>query len=1360
MSMFRVSAGKAALSSFRFEKLRTALKEAAPNVALVETRHWYFVALRSMALAEGDTVLLDRILGLDDVADEPDGSAQMPPQEGRREVPQGDAGGICSQAPRPLSQPGTFGSTPAQQRLLVVPRLGTISPWSSKATDIAQHCALPQVERIERGMAYYFKTRTGKELTGQELKAILPLLHDRMTESVLFDFDGIAEKIFRHGTPVPLSTVDILGGGRAALEAANRDMGLALSADEIDYLVENFHKLKRNPTDVELMMFAQANSEHCRHKIFNADWVINDEQQSYSLFGMIRNTHKLHPEGTVVAYSDNSSVIEGAEVERFYPRTDGSYASSTELTHTLMKVETHNHPTAIAPFAGAATGAGGEIRDEGATGSGSKPKAGLSGFSVSNLNIPGFEQSWEANPYGKPGRIASALQIMIDGPIGGAAFNNEFGRPNLAGYFRTFEENINGEMRGYHKPIMLAGGVGSIRAEHTHKHALPTGALLIQIGGPGMLIGLGGGAASSMDTGVNAENLDFDSVQRGNPEMQRRAQEVIDRCWQMGGNNPILSIHDVGAGGISNALPELVHGGGKGAHFELRAVPSEERGMSPMQIWSNEAQERYVLAIPPERLDEFKSLCERERCPFAVLGHATVGDQLTVHDSEFNNHPVNMPLSVLLGKPPKMTRKVKRETVALPAFDVSKILLHEAIERVLRLPSVADKTFLISIGDRTVGGMTARDQMVGPWQVSVADVAVTLMGYNTNLGEAFALGERTPLAVLNAPASGRMAVGEAITNIAAARIEKIGDIKLSANWMAAAGHHGEDAALFDTVKAVGMELCPQLGISIPVGKDSMSMKTAWQEGEKRKEVTAPLSLIVTAFAPCADVRQTLTPQLAADLDTVLLLFDLGQGKNRMGGSALAQVYKQVGNVAPDVDDARQLKKFFELIQRFNAEGKLLAYHDRSDGGLFAALCEMSFASHIGLDVNLDELKGDAISTLFNEELGALVQVCRSDLAEIFVRCDEAGLEAIHEVATLNISGTITVARNGNTLFSKNVIVLQRIWSETTYQIQKLRDNPACAQQEYDRILDAYDPGLHVKLTYDPNENPLPQSFSRKREREAEPSPACGRGQGEGACVNINLSRPRIAILREQGVNGQVEMAAAFDRAGFAAVDVHMSDIIAGRIALADFKGVAACGGFSYGDVLGAGKGWAKSILFNPRARDEFEAFFKRNDTFALGVCNGCQMMSNLHEIIPGAEHWAHFARNQSEQFEARFVMVEVQASPSILFDGMAGSRMPIVVSHGEGYADFGNAQKLQAAQPLVTLRYVDNTGKPTEIYPLNPNGSPQGITGLTTLDGRFSIMMPHPERVFRAVQNSWYPREWKENGAWLRMFQNVKKWVG
>lgn len=1317
--MFRVSPGKSALSSFRLEKLCAVVSSALPNVYIADACHWYFVAFNT-DLSATEANLLDTLLDLDHV------------------------------------EKGRHNDKDRLQHLLVVPRLGTISPWSSKATDIARHCSLHRVERIERGVVYAVKTKDGKALTQAELKALLPLLHDRMTESV-FDpvvslktgFNGVAENIFRHGEPLPLSTVDIMHGGNAALAAANIGMGLALSSDEIDYLVESFRRIGRNPTDVELMMFAQANSEHCRHKIFNADWVIDDEQQAISLFGMIRNTHKLHPEGTVVAYSDNSSVIEGARIERFYPRADGGYAYSNELTHTLMKVETHNHPTAISPFAGAATGAGGEIRDEGATGSGSKPKAGLTGFSVSNLNIPGFEQPWEiygsahansipggegAPPiYGRPSRIATALQIMLEGPLGGAAFNNEFGRPNLTGYFRTFEETVNGEMRGYHKPIMLAGGVGSIAAQHTHKHALPVGALLIQLGGAGMLIGLGGGAASSMDTGANAENLDFASVQRGNPEMQRRAQEVIDRCWQMRENNLILSIHDVGAGGISNALPELVHGGGRGARFELRAVPSEERGMSPMQIWSNEAQERYVLAIDPSRLDEFKALCERERCPFAVLGRAIADDQLIVHDELFKNNAVDMPLSVLLGKPPKMTRNVKREVAKLPAFDVSKINLKDAIERTLRLPSVADKTFLISIGDRTVGGLTARDQMVGPWQVPVADVAVTLMGFNTALGEAFALGERTPLAVLNAPASGRMAVGEAITNIAAARIEKIGDIKLSANWMAAAGHHGEDAALFDTVRAVGMELCPQLGISIPVGKDSMSMRTAWQEGTEKKAVTAPLSLIVTAFAPCMDARLTLTPQLTADLDTVLLLIDLGEGKNRMGGSALAQVYKQVGNVGPDLDDASKLKIFFDVVQRLNSEGKLLAYHDRSDGGLFTTLCEMAFATHVGLTINLDELQGDVLSTLFNEELGAVVQVSCRDLQYVLGVCHSAGLAAVRSVAALNVSGTIDIVQQGKTLFSETGVNLKRIWSETTYRMQMLRDNPACAQQEYDRILDAADPGLQVKLTYDLNENIVVPALLK--------------------------CRPTIAILREQGVNGHVEMAAAFDRAGFTAVDVHMSDVITGRVKLADFKGVAACGGFSYGDVLGAGEGWSKSILFNPRARDEFEAFFKRDDTFALGVCNGCQMMSNLHEIIPGAEHWAHFGRNLSEQFEARFVMVEVQPSPSILFDGMAGSRMPIVVAHGEGYAHFGNDKRMKAAQPLVTLRYVDNYGQPTETYPLNPNGSPQGITGLTTADGRFSIMMPHPERLFRALQHSWHPAEWRESGAWLKMFQNARKWV-
>src|SRR5450830_39513 len=1333
--------GSAALSAFRVEKILNSLKSTAPNVSQLAAEFWHFVWADS-ELAPLQQETLKQIL--------------------------------------------TYGSKSAQlvnaaqgELFLVIPRVGTISPWASRATDIVKHCGLQSVLRVERGIAYYAETKDGMPLTDAEKVALKALIHDRMTEMV-FNTLADAAKLYHHAEPAPMASVDVLAGGKAALNQANADMGLALSPDEVDYLVENFVRIGRNPTDVELMMFAQANSEHCRHKIFNADWVVDGVPQAHSLFGMIRNTHKLNPGNTVVAYSDNASIVAGETTRRFYPQADGSYGFVEEDMHFLMKVETHNHPTAISPFAGAATGAGGEIRDEGATGSGSKPKAGLTGFSVSNLNIPGFEQPWEqysppltaegslhrsGEPtgvllagarggreglaqYGKPSRIVSALQIMLDGPIGGGAFNNEFGRPNLAGYFRTFEENVSGEMRGYHKPIMLAGGVGNISAQHTHKHELPVGALVVHLGGPGMLIGLGGGASSSMDTGSNAENLDFDSVQRGNPEMQRRWQEVIDRCWQMGANNPILSIHDVGAGGMSNALPELVHGGGRGARFELRKIPLDETGMSPKQIWCNESQERYVLAIAPERLAEFRALCQRERCPFEVVGVATDDDQLTVHDREFGDYPVDMPLSVLLGKPPKMTRTVVRETARLSSFDTSNIELREAVERVLRLPAVANKTFLISIGDRTVGGMTARDQMVGRWQVPVADVAVTLMGFKTNRAEAFAIGERTPLALVNAPASGRMAVGEAITNIAAARIDKIGDIKLSANWMAAAGHHGEDAALFDTVRAVGMELCPQLGISIPVGKDSMSMKTTWTEtpsprmgegggegsGEAvHKEVIAPLSLIVTAFAPCPDARDTVTPQLGAYLDTTLLLIDLGQGKNRMGGSALAQVYKQVGDVAPDVDDALLLKSFFDLIQRLNDEGKLFSYHDRSDGGVFVTLCEMAFAAHIGLTISLDELHGDTLRALFNEELGAVIQVRNRDVQHVLELAHDAGLRSVQKIATLNQTGMMEISRHNEMLFAESGVNLQRIWSETTYQMQKLRDNPDCAQQEFDRLLDAADPGLHVKLTYDLNES-----------------------IGQGMLRN----RPKVAILREQGVNGQVEMAAAFDRAGFAAVDVHMSDIISGRVSLRDFKGVAACGGFSYGDVLGAGEGWAKSILFNSRARDEFAAFFLRQDSFALGVCNGCQMMSNLHEIIPGAENWAHFARNRSEQFEARFVMVEVQPSASIFFNGMAGSRMPIVVSHGEGYADFGDSKRLKAAQDLVTLRYVDHRGNATENYPLNPSGSPQGITGLTTPDGRFSIMMPHPERVFRAVQNSWYPREWQENGAWLNMFQNARKWVG
>ncbi|MBU1689179.1 MAG: phosphoribosylformylglycinamidine synthase [Gammaproteobacteria bacterium] len=1323
--------GGNALSSFRLEKLMQGLRDVAPAISHVHAEYWHFAATRRVLEAQ-ELLLLEKILTY---------GPASPVEE-----PQGEL-------------------------FLMVPRLGTISPWSSKATDIASHCALEAVERLERGVAFYAQKADGTSLTQQEKQVLLPLIHDRMTEVVLADFDD-AEKLFRHFDPAPFSTVDILGQGKDALERANREMGLALSPDEIEYLVENFIRIGRNPTDVELMMFAQANSEHCRHKIFNADWVIDGEKQDKSLFGMIRNTHEKSPRGTVVAYSDNSSIIEGFKVKRFYPGAGAKYGYVEDDAQILMKVETHNHPTAISPFPGAATGSGGEIRDEGATGRGSRPKAGLSGFSVSNLNIPGFKQPWEhykntetqhsglstQDSYGKPGRIASALQIMLEGPIGGAAFNNEFGRPNLAGYFRTYEEQVAGEMRGYHKPIMLAGGVGNISARHAEKHQITPGALIIQLGGPAMLIGLGGGAASSMDTGANAENLDFDSVQRGNPEMQRRAQEVIDRCWQLADQNPIISIHDIGAGGLSNALPELVNDSKRGGIFKLRAIRNEELGMSPMQIWSNEAQERYVLAVKPEDFPQFEAICQRERCLYAVVGEATVEQRLILEDSYFNNKPIDMDLSVLLGKPPKMTRNVVHLARELPAFEISGIDLNEAALRVLRLPAVADKTFLIAIGDRTVGGMTARDQFVGPWQIPVADVAVTLAGFEEYRGEAFAMGERTPLALIDPAASGRMAIGEAITNIVAARIADIGDIKLSANWMAPAGHPGEDAALYDTVRAVGMELCPELGISIPVGKDSMSMKTVWEEGGLRKEVTAPLSLIISAFAPCVDARQTLTPELRSDAgDTDLILIDLGQGKNRLGGSALAQVYKQTGNDAPDVVSAAQLKGFFDTVQSLNADGRILAYHDRSDGGLFVTLCEMMFAGHCGVTVDLDELCLDRIRSdaelsgkepvvppggytdrifgvLFNEELGAMLQVKRSDTAAVMEAFFATGLRGeLHIIGTLNRDDRLVIQRNNKEILGMPRIELQRTWSETTSRMQSLRDNPACAQQEYESILDAGAPGLHAALSFDLDDN------------IAVPFIAKG-------------SRPRMAILREQGVNGQVEMGAAFDRAGFEAVDVHMSDVIEGRVAFKDFHGLAACGGFSFGDVLGAGEGWAKSILFNARARDEFEAFFQRSDTFALGVCNGCQMMSNLHTIIPGAESWPHFVRNKSEQFEARFVMVEVTPSPSLFLDGMAGSRMPIVVAHGEGYAEFGSVQQMNSAQ--VALRYVDNRGQPTGGYPANPNSSPRGITGLTTPDGRFTIMMPHPERVFRAVQHSWHPAEWSEDGPWMRMFRNARKWVG
>jgi phosphoribosylformylglycinamidine synthase len=1291
--------GSPALSQFRLDKLSTALKPSVPNIQHVYAEFAHFT-FSERALSEHEKSTLTQILTY------------------------GPSGNI---------------EAPTGELLLTIPRIGTISPWASRATDIANNCGLSHLLRLERGVAYYVKTHNGIALNTTEKAALIAVIHDRMTETVVSSFTD-AEKLYHHADPKPLSTVDILQGGQAALEAANNDMGLALSPDEVDYLVENYIKMKRNPTDVELMMFAQANSEHCRHKIFNADWVIDGVQQDISLFGMIRNTHKLNPGHTVVAYSDNSSIVTGQRTKRFYPSQDNSYQFTEDNMHYLMKVETHNHPTAISPFAGAATGAGGEIRDEGATGIGSKPKAGLTGFSVSNLNLPNLPQPWE-KPYGKPSRIASPLQIMLEGPLGGAAYNNEFGRPNIAGYFRTFELDVPDsqgapEVRGYHKPIMLAGGVGNISDSHSFKSKIPAGAALIQLGGPAMLIGLGGGAASSMDTGANTENLDFDSVQRGNPELQRRAQEVIDRCWQMGDNNPIVSIHDVGAGGISNAFPELVNDAEVGAIFQLRDVHNEEPGMSPRELWSNEAQERYVLAVAQEDLPLFEALCERERCPFAVVGVATEERHLAVEDSHFGNKPVDMDLSVLLGKPPKMTRDVKSISKPLTTFDTSKIDLAEAAKRVLNLPGVADKTFLITIGDRSVTGLIARDQMVGPWQVPVADVAVTTAGFETNAGEAFAIGERAPIALIDAPASGRMAIGEAITNIAASLISEISNLKLSANWMAPAGHEGEDAALFSTVKAVGMELCPALGISIPVGKDSMSMKTVWEDDGNKKAVTSPVSLVVTAFANTLDARKTLTPQLRTDLgDTNLILIDLGNGKNRMGGSALAQVYSQIGDTAPDVDNPAQLKAFFGQIQALNSDGKLLAYHDRSDGGLFSTLAEMAFAGHCGLQADISALQGDMVSALFNEELGAVIQVRAREVESILAQLNSSINNCAHRIANVTNNNEVMIGK-GDVTFTDTRINLHRMWSETTFHMQSLRDNPVCAQQEYDRILNDTDIGIQPHLTFDINENIA--------------APYINKG-----------ARPNMAILREQGVNGQTEMAAAFDRAGFNSVDVHMSDIITGKVSLQDFAGLVACGGFSYGDVLGAGEGWAKSILFNSRARDEFSAFFNRNDAFALGVCNGCQMMSNLHSIIPGADHWPHFVRNKSEQFEARFAMVEVLESPSLFFNGMAGSRMPIAVAHGEGFTEFSDESTVNAtlAKKLATVRYIDHASTPTEVYPFNPNGSPQGLTGFTTTDGRFSIMMPHPERVFRAVQHSWHPDEWQEDGPWMRMFRNARRFV-
>jgi phosphoribosylformylglycinamidine synthase len=1291
--------GTQAYSDFRIQKLLAAVQAVVPTVQSIDTEFQHLIKLKSdeQPLEKRELGILARLLSYGPEMQEVEHQGQ---------------------------------------RLFVLPRFGTISPWSTKASDIVEHCGLDKIARVERGVGFYINAE--EELDPQEMASIAALIHDPMIESVVSAI-AEAQDLFRDELPRPLFEVPLKQEGKSALLSANIEFGLALSDDEIDYLVTQYTALDKNPTDVELMMFAQVNSEHCRHKIFNADWVIDGETKEHSLFRMIRETHMQNSKGTLVAYSDNSSVLAGSRAERFFPNPDSKeYQGHSENIHILCKVETHNHPTAISPFPGAATGSGGEIRDEGATGRGSKPKAGLSGYSVSNLRLPDAPQPWEG-PEAKPARIASPLQIMLDGPIGGASFNNEFGRPNIAGYFRTYEQSIANEsdVRGYHKPIMLAGGLGNIREQHVKKNIIPDGSYIVVLGGPAMLIGLGGGAASSVASGQSSEQLDFASVQRGNPEMQRRCQEVIDSCWALDDQNPIVSIHDVGAGGICNALPELVGDAGRGGRFNLRDVLNDELGMSPMQIWCNEAQERYTLAVAPERLAEFEAICARERSLYCVVGTATDDEVLVLEDSHFSagserqQRPIDLPMKTLFGNPPKMLRDVESVARNAPELDFSGVSVENALQRVLSCPTVGDKTFLVTIGDRSVTGMIARDQMVGPWQVPVADVAVTTSAYTGKTGEAMAMGERTPLASVNAPASGRMAIGECLTNLAAANVRDLSEVKLSANWMAAAGHPGDDAALYETVKAVGMELCPELGIAIPVGKDSMSMKSVWEDEHRESHsVTSPVSCVISAFAPVDNVDLTLTPQLNTELSSSLMLLDLSGGQKRLGCSILAQVYNQVGTQTPDVDDSTILKNGFLAIQSLVAQGLLSAYHDRSDGGLIAAALEMAFASRCGLELDISS-DADALSTLFNEELGALIQVTDSNRSAVESVFSDFGLSSHITVIGKPISGEmISVSVNAEEVLDASRVALHRTWSETSYQMQSLRDNPSCAQQEYDRLLDTADTGLHSILSFDPNENI--------------------------AAPYIGGAKPRIAILREQGVNGHIEMGAAFTESGFSAIDVTMTDIKEQRVDLADFKGLVACGGFSYGDVLGAGEGWAKSILFNALVRDAFQAYFEREDAFSLGICNGCQMMSNLKEIIPGSEQWPHFVRNASEQFEARLVQTEVaHSSNSILLSGMQGSKLPVVVAHGEGRAEYTAGSSVDN----LALSYIDYKGNATEAYPANPNGSPMGIAGLSNSDGRVTIMMPHPERIFRSSTNSWRDESWGKYGPWMRMFRNARVWV-
>lgn len=1297
--------GARALSDFRAARVLAALQRVSSNIEAVSGRFVHFVhASRELTKAEEER--LASLLTYGDAAED----------------------------------------VRADLAFMVVPRLGTISPWASKATDIVKNCGIEGVLRVERGTVYSLALKA--PLTEEEAAQAAGVLHDRMTESVVAR-DFPAENLFVELEGRPMATVALVEEGRPALERANVEMGLALSPDEIDYLTDAFTKIGRNPTDVELMMFAQANSEHCRHKIFNARWTVDGEEREETLFGMIRRTHKMAPQGTITAYADNAAIFEGAEVTRLYPRPGSGnefgrvFERKDEMTHTVFKVETHNHPTAISPFPGASTGSGGEIRDEGATGRGARPKAGLCGFTTSNLNLPELPQGFENDSdtvtgektdakYGAPSRIATPLSIMTEGPLGGAAFNNEFGRPNILGYFRTFEANIGGTRYGYHKPIMLAGGIGNIRDDQTKKDVPPAGSLLIVLGGPGMRIGLGGGAASSMTTGSNSEALDFDSVQRGNPEMERRAQEVIDRCWSMGDENPIIAIHDVGAGGLSNAMPELADLSGKGATFDLSKVPVEESGMSPLEIWCNESQERYVIALDAAKIDIFRDFCERERCPFAVLGTITEEADLKLTRPE-ETPAVDMPMEVLLGKAPRMHRDVAHVETKLSAFKSEGLDLAKAVTDVLRHPTVGSKSFLITIGDRSVGGLVSRDQMVGPWQVPVADCGVTTLGFETNRGEAMSMGERTPIAVIDAAAASRMAVGEALTNIAAADV-KLPEVKLSLNWMAACGAKGEDAKLFDAVKGAS-DFCVALGISVPVGKDSLSMRTAWEDNGEKKSVTSPVSLIASAAAPVGDVTLTLTPELRK-IPSVLVLADLGCGRARMGGSILAQVAQRFGDTAPDCEDPAMLARFMGALRTLVNEGAVVAYHDRADGGLAAKASEMMFASRLGVKLDLTSLTKDAdvFAALFNEELGGLMQVPAEKAARVAEVMREAGLASVcHFVGEVVDDDALTISANGAELARLDRADLQKAWTEVSWQIARGRDNPACADSEFARIERKEDTGLFAKTTFDVNED-------------------------VAAPMILTGVRPKIAILREQGVNSQTEMAAAFTRAGFDAYDVHMTDLLTGRADLAEFTGLACCGGFSYGDVLGAGGGWAKTILHNDRMVEMFRTFFNREDTFGLGICNGCQMMSHLRDLIPGASHWPEFVRNTSEQFEARLVNVEVLESPSIFFAGMAGSVMPVVNSHGEGRVQFLRPE--DAALVKAAARFVDPCGNPTEVYPYNPNGSKGGLTSVTTEDGRFTIMMPHPERSHRAQQLSWHPAEWTDASGWMRMFRNARKWVG